>query len=158
MSISAQTAQHLRQVFTGGNWTSVNLRDTLSDVSWQEATHQLPDTNSIATLVYHIVYYVRVITPVLKGKALTGHDKESFSTPPIASPQDWEAFVSPIWEEVENLAQLMEQIPDVDLLGLFAEEKYGSNFRNFHGLIEHTHYHLGQIVLLKKWIRSLTAT
>jgi hypothetical protein len=30
------------------------------------------------------------------------------------------------------------------------EEKYGSVLRNIMGVIEHTHYHLGQIVLLKK--------
>ena len=33
-----------------------------------------------------------------------------------------------------------------------ADPKYGSWYRNIHGIIEHAHYHLGQIVLLKKLI------
>ena len=31
-------------------------------------------------------------------------------------------------------------------------EKYGNYFRNLTGIIEHLHYHLGQIVLIKKLI------
>jgi len=34
------------------------------------------------------------------------------------------------------------------------EEKYGNYYRNFHGIIEHCHYHLGQIVLIKKMLLS----
>jgi hypothetical protein len=32
----------------------------------------------------------------------------------------------------------------------FDDGKYGTVLRNILGLIEHTHYHLGQIVILKK--------
>jgi hypothetical protein len=31
--------------------------------------------------------------------------------------------------------------------------KYGNYYRNLHGIIEHTHYHLGQIVLIKKLLK-----
>lgn len=34
----------------------------------------------------------------------------------------------------------------------FIDEKYGSYIRNIEGVIEHSYYHLGQIVLLKKMI------
>ncbi|MDQ1090003.1 hypothetical protein QE390_004607 [Siphonobacter sp. SORGH_AS 1065] len=36
----------------------------------------------------------------------------------------------------------------------FVDEKYGTYYRNLHGMIEHTHYHLGQIVLIKKILRN----
>ena len=36
-------------------------------------------------------------------------------------------------------------------------EKYGTYYRNFHGLIEHAHYHLGQIVLIKKLVAASKA-
>ena len=44
----------------------------------------------------------------------------------------------------------MEQLPETMLWETFADEKYGNYYRNIHGIIEHTHYHLGQIVLIKK--------
>jgi hypothetical protein len=45
-------------------------------------------------------------------------------------------------------------MPDAKLTEYFSEEKYGNWYRNLHGIIEHAHYHLGQIVLLKKLIRE----
>jgi hypothetical protein len=54
------------------------------------------------------------------------------------------------WADVENFASLIEQLPESRLWENLADEKYGSCYRNIHGIIEHTHYHLGQIVLIKK--------
>jgi hypothetical protein len=45
-------------------------------------------------------------------------------------------------------------MPEEKLNDFFALEKYGTYQRNFHGLIEHTHYHLGQIAILKKLVRT----
>ena len=54
--------------------------------------------------------------------------------------------------EVELLINLTEQLPDKKWEEIFVQEKYGTYYRNLHGLIEHTHYHLGQIVITKKMI------
>ena len=34
-------AKHVRDVHFGGNWTAVNLKDALADVTWQQATTRL---------------------------------------------------------------------------------------------------------------------
>lgn len=34
----------------------------------------------------------------------------------------------------------------------FVDEKYGSYLRNIEGVIEHSYYHLGQVVLVKKMV------
>ena len=36
----------------------------------------------------------------------------------------------------------------------FFHEKYGNYYRNLHGVIEHAHYHLGQIALIKKMFQN----
>jgi len=51
---------------------------------------------------------------------------------------------------------LIEQLPEAKLGEIFSEEKYGTYYRNIHGIIEHTHYHLGQIVLIKKILLQST--
>ena len=89
MRLPAQIAQHSRAVFFGGNWTEVNLRDTLAGVSCQQATTRVESLNSIAALTYHIGYYVGVQLTVLQGGPLTGRDQDSFNHPPIHSPEDW---------------------------------------------------------------------
>ena len=47
-----------------------------------------------------------------------------------------------------------EEFPEEDFLGDFVIPKYGTYARNIHGMIEHAHYHLGQIALIKKMIQS----
>ena len=148
--MTAQIAKHFRDVHFGGNWTSVNLKETLTDVTWQEATTKVYSLNTIATLVYHMSYYVSAVTKVLQGEPLNAHDKYSFDHPPIRSQQDWEKLLNKIWTDAENFANLIEKLPESKLGETFSDEKYGNYYRNIHGIIEHMHYHLGQIVLIKK--------
>ena len=152
MKLTAQIAKHLRDVHFGGNWTSVNLKNTLSNVSWEQATTKVFELNTIARLVYHANYYVGAIIKVLEGGPLDAKDQYSFNLPPIQAQEDWEALLDKTWSEAERLATLIEQLPDDKLAETFADEKYGTYYRNFHGLIEHTHYHLGQMVLIKKML------
>ena len=154
MNQTANIAKHFREVFFGGNWTTSNLKDQLSDVNWQEATTQVYSLNSIATLMFHINYYVDVVIKVLEGGPLIGNDKLSFSHPPINSQEDWDSMRAKVWTDAEKFANLVEQIPESKLWEHFTDPKYGIYYRNLHGIIEHTHYHLGQIAVLKKIIRN----
>ena len=127
--LSAQLAKHLREVFFGGNWTCSNLKDQLKDVTYIQANQQVNSCNTIISLTYHIQYYVQSILQVMNGGALDSKDIYSYDHPKMDNQKQWEEFRQSI-----------------------VDEKYGNYFRNILGLIEHTHYHLGQIALLKKFI------
>lgn len=154
MNFTAQLAKHFREVHFGGNWTSVNLKQTLEGVTWEQATTKVHSFNTIVALVYHINYYVSAIVNVLQGNPLNASDKYSFDHPPVSSQDDWEKLLNKTWTDAENFASLVEKLPDSKLDEIFADEKYGNYYRNFFGVIEHTHYHLGQIVIIKKFLSS----
>lgn len=154
MTYSAQIANHFRQVHFGGNWTSVNLKQILSDVSWQQAITKVHSLNTIGALVFHINYYVAAVLNVLQGTPMNAHDKYSFDLPPIQSEDDWKKLLDKTWSDAEKFAELAEQLPDSELNEIFVLEKYGNYHRNLLGVIEHTHYHLGQIVVIKKILAS----
>lgn len=154
MNLSQQTAKHFRDVFTGGNWTSVNLKETLSGVDWQLATTTVHSLNTIAALVYHIHYYVQAVLNVLNGNPLEASDKFSFDVPAIHNQEDWDQLVATTLANAEQFAVLLEQLPESRFQEVFVDEKYGSYHRNMYGIIEHTHYHLGQIVLIKKILQQ----
>lgn len=154
MTLTQQTAKHLRDVHFGGNWTTTNFKDVLSDVTWREAITQVDDLNSIATLTYHTTYYVTALLDVLEGKPLKAKDELSFLCPKMTSELDWKSIQNLAWENAEKAASLIEQFTEEQLEVDFSEEKYGSFYRNIHGIIEHLHYHLGQIVILKQLIRK----
>ncbi len=150
MSLTAQIAKHIRDVHVGENWTSSNLKDNLAGVTWQQATTQVYSFNTIAALVYHMNYFISAVLEVLEGKPLNAHDKYSFDLPVIQSREDWEKLLDKTWTDAEKFASLVEQLPEAKLWEDFSEKKYGNYYRNIHGIIEHTHYHLGQIALIKK--------
>jgi hypothetical protein len=150
MNLTAQIAKQFREVHFGGNWTSVNLKDNLADVTWQQATTQVYSFNTIAALVFHMNYFVSAVLKVLQEEPLDAHDKYSFDCPPIHSQEDWEKLLDKTWTDAENFASLVEQLPESKLGETFSDEKYGNYYTNLHGIIEHIHYHLGQIVLIKK--------
>lgn len=154
MQYTKQIAKHLNEVYNGGNWTWVNLHDTLKDVPWQQATAKVYDMNTIAVLTYHIGYYVAAILNVLRGNPLDSKDEYSFNHPPINSEADWQAMRNGIQDNWLALVAAIEQLPDEKLSEFFTQEKYGLYYRNLHGLIEHTHYHLGQIVIIKKLLKA----
>jgi uncharacterized damage-inducible protein DinB len=150
MSLPAQLAKHLRDVHFGGNWTVVNLREVLSEVTWQQAIAKVESFNTIATLAFHINYFIGVASKVLQGGPLDGNDKLSFDHPPISSQEDWTAMLEKMWADAETFAALIEQVPESRLWETFTDEKYGTYYRNIQGIIEHTHYHLGQMVIIRK--------
>jgi hypothetical protein len=67
-------------------------------------------------------------------------------------------FLNETWVDAENFATLVEQLPENKLGETFTDEKYGNYYRNLHGIIEHAHYHLGQIVLIKKLLTQKAIT
>lgn len=145
-------ADHFRQIHFGGNWTSVNLQEELKDTSWEQATQKVASFHSIAELTFHIHYFARAAMQVLEGDGLNAHDKYSFDVPTIQSQAEWLELQKSTWECATRFAELIESLPEDQLWEPFAEEKYGNYYRNIQGIIEHSHYHLGQIVMIKKLI------
>lgn len=153
MTISEEVAKHIKEVHFGGNWTDSNLKDTLADVTWEESNQEINGLNTILQLTYHINYFIKAQLDVLNGKPLTSKDTESFDHPPINSQEDWEAFITECWKDGEELSRLIDQLSEDRMWEPFVEPQYGHYFRNLFGAVEHTHYHLGQIAIMKKLIR-----
>jgi len=152
LTLPRQIAKLFKDVYDGGNWTSVNVKGTLASVTWEQATTKVGSFNTIAALVYHINYYVSALIKVLNAEPLDARDRYSFDHPPILSEEDWEDLLNKTWADAETFASLVENLPESKLWEDFWGNKYGNYYRNIHGVIEHTHYHLGQIVLIKKML------
>jgi hypothetical protein len=152
MTTTTQLAQHVRAVFFGGNWTGVNFKDCLNGITASQAQTKIEGFNTIATLSFHLQYYLDPVCKVLQGEALVASDKESFAVPHFENNLQWEGFVQEILSKAERFALALEQLDDEKLYAVFEQEKYGTYYRNILGLVEHTHYHLGQIAVLKKMV------
>jgi len=155
MKLTTQTAGQFKEVYLNGVWVvATNLKAELSDVNWEEATTKIGSLNTIAAIAYHVNYYIAGLTKVLTGGPLDIRDKYSFDMPPIESQADWDKLLNQIWNDGERFADLLAEMPDEKLMEGFIDEKYGNYYKNIHATIQHCYYHLGQIVLLKKLIRT----
>lgn len=150
-------AKHLKDVHFGGNWTCSNLKDNLTGVTWLQATTQIYSLNTIAALVYHINYYIGGVIKVLQGGSLELKDIYSYACPPIQNEEEWQLLLDKTFADANTFTALIEQLPDSQLSTIFVDEKYGTYYRNLQGIIEHTHYHLGQIAIIKKIILQMEA-
>lgn len=154
MKLTEQLAKHLLEVHVGGNWTTVSLKQVLSDVSWIEANKPYENLNSIAVLTQHTSYYVNALLEVLNGKALNAKDELSFILPKIETEKEWQNYKEQLWHRANESATLLALLPDEILTKKFTDEKYGTYYRNIAGIIEHMHYHVGQIVIIKKLLNK----
>jgi len=153
MKLNEYLANRLKEVFTEGKWVlGTNFKEQIIDLDWHQATQKIDDFNTIADLTFHIDYYIAGVTKVLKGGTIDIRDKYSFDMPPITSEEDWRNLVNKFCFDSEEFIQLIEQMSEEELLSDFVDKQYGTYYRNIDVMIEHTYYHLGQIILLKKRI------
>jgi len=152
MNFTNSIAKQFREVYLDGTWIATNLKKELQDLSWEAAITKVGSLNTIAALAFHLNYYLSGLIKVYKVGTLDIKDKYSFDLPPISSQDEWVSLQKDIWQNSEELAQLISALPEKEIFAPFVEEKYGTNYRNITGMIEHGYYHLGQIVILKKLI------
>ncbi len=155
MSLAKTISARLQEVYLDGTWVAfTNYKKELSDITREVALKQVGELNTIAKLTYHVNYYLGGLIDVLDGEPLTIRDKYSFDMPPIEKEEDWQKMVSGLLSNAERFVEQVSQLSEEVIMGPFVEEKYGPYLRNLEGIIEHSYYHLGQIVMLKKLIAS----
>jgi hypothetical protein len=129
----------------------MDREDQLQNVDLQQALQKPGGSNSIAALVFHVNYYLAGLLEAFDKGVLNIRDKYSYDLPPISKEQDWEEMKSAFLRNAELFASRVEAFPDGTLDESFIDPKYGTYLRNIEGVIEHSYYHLGQVVLIRKW-------
>lgn len=145
-------AQHLTDVHHGNNWTSVAIADTIDDVNWEEAFAPVPfSPNTIASLLNHIAYWNGIVAERGRGikPVIAAHNGFEIQE---AAPEYWEALKEELFRSATGLAEVIRGSDEEKLEAPILPE-HSSAYKNFQGQVEHAHYHLGQIVMIKKYLR-----
>lgn len=135
---------------------NTNFKEQIESVSWQQATKKVGSLNTIASLTFHINYYLAGIINVFNGGGLEIRDKFSFDMPAINSEEDWKKLISEFLANSERFISHVEKMSDDEFDQVFVDAKYGSYLRNIEGVIEHSYYHLGQISLIRKLLIEMS--
>jgi uncharacterized damage-inducible protein DinB len=155
MKITELIAQHITEVFEGGNWTEVNIKDTLADVSYKEATTVTrASSNTIASLVHHLSFYNDVVMQRLSGIDPVIGEANGFDVAPIENENDWLKLKERNMLSAQQLVSAVREFPEVKVFEVTVTG-HSTYYKTLHGIAEHAHYHLGQIVLLRKLTREI---
>ncbi|MDI9258303.1 DUF1572 family protein [Flavobacterium sedimenticola] len=159
METGLDLANRFRDVIINGKWiANTNFKEQLTGTSLEMATSVLGSANSIAVLAQHIHYYINGLNTVFNGGTLDIKDQYSFDFRSLQTQEEWDYFLTTFWNHSETFANHVQSMSEATLSQVFVAEKYGTYRRNIEAMIEHSYYHLGQIVLLKKLVLQRNET
>ena len=149
---SSRIADQLRRAFIRDAWHGPSLLELLGGISPEQArTRPLPPAHNIWELVLHIDFWVHTAWGATQGIALPADDGAAGEWPNVgnADAVTWFDAQDLLFGNVENLAQAMERFDDAKLREIVPGRNYDFYFL-FHGIVQHSLYHGGQIAMLKK--------
>lgn len=150
MKLTEAIAQHFYEVNHGDNWTDACVKNIISGISYEQAVKKVGDANTIGLLLYHMDFYNMVVYDRLVGNTRKFQHEESLSAD-IKNEADWQKLQQTYFANVDKIHKA---ILAFDESLLFEQKTSNTPYKNLHGIVEHIHYHLGQISLLKKIIAS----
>jgi hypothetical protein len=145
-------ADQLRRAFTGDPWHGPPIRELVAGVTVAQAcSRPLISAHTIWELVIHIDLYVQAAFEAIQGTAMPrwyGTGKDWPEIVDISVPA-WTEATERLFKNMEQLAEAIERLPDANLQNTVPGRDYDFYYL-FHGIVQHSLYHGGQIAVLKK--------
>ena len=155
-SESLRIADQLRRAFTGDPWHGSPLRDLLAGVSAEQAgIRPLPSAHTIWELVLHIEIYVNAAIEAMQGIPMPRLFGTEQDWPGVvdSSTTVWSEAVDRLFRSADWLADAIERFTDAPLQDTVPGRDYDFYYL-FHGIVQHSLYHGGQIAMLKKAVST----
>jgi uncharacterized damage-inducible protein DinB len=154
MRESERIADQARKMFDGGAWHGPSVVEVLAGVdAGLAAAHPVPGAHSIWELVLHLAATQAVLLRRVRGEPAGLDPGEFWPAVPPASGPAWAEAVARLARQEEELRRAIGAFPDERLDARLTAEG-SSAYNNFHGHVQHSAYHAGQISLLKAAARA----
>lgn len=149
----ARIADQLRRAFQGAAWHGPSLKELLEKVSAEQAAERpVANSHSIWELASHIEVWTKAAFQSIDGVPMPKivGTVEDWPAAPQPGAGAWSERTRSLFATGEALAAAIEKFGDHRLSETVpGRPKYDFYFL-FHGVVQHSLYHAGQIALLKK--------
>jgi hypothetical protein len=156
MTESIRIADQLRRAFARDPWHGPPLSELLHGITAGEAcTRPLPGAHNIWELVLHIEIWANAALEAARGVAmpkLYGTEKD-WATVSRGTDAEWRDAVAHLQQLAQQLAQAIETFDDARLNDIVPGREYDFYYL-FHGIVQHSLYHGGQIAMLKRAVKQ----
>lgn len=155
----SRIAEQLRRAFAGEAWHGPSLSELLSDVNNKQANSRpLAAAHSIWELTLHIGMWIKHAHASMRGVAMppfVENMPQEQNWPEIKDPGPaaWRQTVDNTLHVGEELAAATENFGD-ERLGETVPGRDYAFYNLFHGIVQHSIYHGGQIAILKKAVST----
>jgi len=153
-SETARIADQLRRAFRGDAWHGPSLLDLLAEITPEQArARPMRSVHSIWELVLHIDIYLQVGFDATQGTPMPKLYGTERDWPALTadSAEAWFDAQDRLFQNAEKLAQAIEKFDEAKLRDIAPGRSYDFYYL-FHGIVQHSLYHAGQIAILKKAI------
>jgi len=143
-------ADQLKRAFYGDAWHGPSVREALEGVTAEIAfARPLPNAHTIWELVHHIAAWADIVRRRIERENVKVTGELDF--PPVTDPSEtgWQQSLKRLETAESELRKTALQIPE-SRLEEPAVEGGSLVYVQLHGVVQHSLYHAGQIVLLKK--------
>jgi uncharacterized damage-inducible protein DinB len=140
------------KTFVKGAWHGPTVTEVLDTLTPADGQKRLPNTHSIAELVNHMTAWRVFTVKKLQGDpAYKVTEELNF---PVSN--DWESAINDLKRSQEQLLAALKAFPEERLTEKVPHTEYNYTFYTLvHGIIHHDLYHLGQIVLINKSVKTV---
>jgi len=140
----------LQRAYEGEAWHGPSLKQILADVTAARAArHPLASAHTIWELVLHISAWESAVASRLAGRYVAEPDEGDWPAVTDTSDAAWQATLQSLDATHQRLHDAIRDFDPERLHRRLAEGRESANYA-INGVIQHTLYHAGQIVLLKK--------
>lgn len=148
-------ADQLRRAFSGDAWHGAPVEQILAGTTAGQAMERpIPAAHNIWEIVLHIALYLHVAQEAALGVPMPRLGGPDEDWPPVGTGSSvWPGPVADMLVKSEQLAQTIEAFSGDRLEEIVPGRPYNFYFL-FHGIVQHSLYHAGQIALLRKGLVS----
>src|SRR5262245_1815177 len=151
MSRARRLANHILRTFRGPMWHGPALTQVLEGVTHEQAAAKpIAGAHSVWELVLHASAWAEIARARVRGERLADPPPEE-DWPPVGTTglDDWQLAIERLRESHRALAAAVRDLSDEALDAKVGELEYTVDVL-LHGVIEHSTYHGGQIMILRK--------
>ena len=151
MSETIRIAQQMKQGFEKDCWSGPSLLEVLDGVDHKMASAKpIPNAHTIWEIVMHLIagqsLMLRMVQGDIAQRVAVG---DWWYDVPKPTKANWTATLARLKKQEKELQKAVAKFPD-DRLETPLVEGGRSAYNNLHGHVQHTLYHAGQILMLKK--------
>ncbi|HKQ04483.1 MAG TPA: DinB family protein [Blastocatellia bacterium] len=140
----------LKRAYEGEAWHGPALKTILADVTAEQAARRpLSSAHTIWELVLHISAWESAVTSRLEGRYISDPDEGDWPAVTETTDAAWQATLARLDATHHKLRDTIRHFDGERLHKRLAEGKESANYA-INGVIQHTLYHAGQIILLKR--------